>query len=222
MALIVYELPHSPYCIPITRALRAAGIEFETVTVPNWDRRILIDLTGGRYYQVPVLVDGDQIIFETDPQSQNVPRYVDKRFCRGQLFPKAFAGLHDIVIERLENEVEGVTFKLSDPSYTDSLMNVGERMMVIRHKERKFGAGCVERWRHESESLMVEAVHQLRPFEAMLGQRAFLLGDAPAYADFLLHGILVNMTWNDCHSIPSSLPAIQKWQATMSDFTWSH
>lgn len=220
MALVVYELPHSPYCIPITRALSAAGVEFETVAVPNWDRRILIELTGGRYYQVPVLVHDDQTVFETAPDSQNVPRYIDNRFCSGRLFPKPLSGLHDIVIARLENEVEGVTFRLSDPSYIDSLVNVGERLMVVRHKERKFGAGCVEHWRHHAEGLMVEAVHQLRPFEAMLEQHAFLLGDAPVYADFLLHGILVNMTWKGCNSIPSSLPAMQRWHSVMGTFAW--
>ena len=55
MNLTVYQLEHSPYCIPITRALGALGVPFATRNVSNADRREVIELTRGGYYQVPVL-----------------------------------------------------------------------------------------------------------------------------------------------------------------------
>ena len=70
--LQIYEMLHSPYCIPITMMLKAAGKEYESIAVPNWDRSKVIELTGGAYYQVPVLVDGDEVVYESDDSSLNV------------------------------------------------------------------------------------------------------------------------------------------------------
>ena len=47
MNLTVYQLEHSPYCIPITRALGALGVPFATRNVSNADRREVIELTRG-------------------------------------------------------------------------------------------------------------------------------------------------------------------------------
>jgi len=47
MRLTVYQLEHSPYCIPITRALGALGLSFETRNVSNGDRREVIEITKG-------------------------------------------------------------------------------------------------------------------------------------------------------------------------------
>jgi glutaredoxin 2 len=62
MEVTVYEMEHSPFCIPVTQVLTALGIGFERVAVPNWDRSIVIEVTGGSYYQVPVLKHGDKVI----------------------------------------------------------------------------------------------------------------------------------------------------------------
>ncbi|MEM7387471.1 MAG: glutathione S-transferase N-terminal domain-containing protein, partial [Verrucomicrobiota bacterium] len=146
MNLRIYEMEHSPFCIPITRALEALGQDVERIPVSNWDRRPVIELTGGRYYQVPVLVHGDDVIAESSPSSQDIARYVDTNFGGGRLFPESNAGLQEIVIEHIENDIEDRTFKLVDPLYLKSIEDAGARMMVIRHKERKFGAGCVDAW----------------------------------------------------------------------------
>jgi glutathione S-transferase len=47
MTLQVYQLEHSPYCIPITRELGALGTAFETRNVSNADRREIIEMTNG-------------------------------------------------------------------------------------------------------------------------------------------------------------------------------
>ena len=36
MSLTIYQMAYSPFCIPITAALRACGVAFETREVPNW------------------------------------------------------------------------------------------------------------------------------------------------------------------------------------------
>jgi hypothetical protein len=52
--------------------VRTGGIEPELVHVPNADRSELIRLTGGAYYQVPVLADGERLVYEGGPDSQDI------------------------------------------------------------------------------------------------------------------------------------------------------
>src|SRR4051812_7376348 len=117
MSLVVYQLAHSPYCIPITAALQACGADFEMREVPNWDRREIITLTGGGSYQVPTLVHDGKPVFETAADSQDIARYIDVTFAGGRLFPRHLEGLQAILIDHLENDVESVTFRLVDPDY---------------------------------------------------------------------------------------------------------
>ena len=218
MSLVVYQLAHSPYCIPITAALRACGTDFETREVPNWDRREIITLTGGASYQVPTLLHDGRPIFETAADSQDVARYIDANFAGGRLFPERLEGLQAILIEHLEDDVEGVTFRLVDPHYLDSIPDLVARTMVIRHKERKFGRGCVEAWRREAPALRVEADRLLKRFDQMVEHSPFLLGAAPVYADFLLYGIIGNMTWNGWNSLSADQPSLIRWTERLRDF----
>ena len=145
MSTTVFQMAHSPFCIPITQALRACGVAFETREVSNADRSEILRLTGGAYYQVPVLLHEGQTIFETAADSQDVARFLDRTWAGGQLFPARLDGLQAIVIDFIENEVEARTFKLVDPHYLGAMSDVAERGMIVRHKERKFGRGCGER-----------------------------------------------------------------------------
>src|SRR5688500_9650176 len=173
MSITLYEMPHSPFCIPIARALAAAAVPFERVEVPNWDRRAIIELTGGDYYQVPVLVHEGQVIYESGAETQDVARYVDRVFCGGRLFPARLEGWQQILIHYLENEVEGVTFRLTDIHYVPAIEDLGARVMVIRHKERKFGRGCVDLWRRDAEKLRAEAEGHLDRFNAIVQNQPF-------------------------------------------------
>lgn len=220
MSLTVYQLPHSPFCIPITAALRACGVPFETRDVPNWDRSEIINLTRGAYYQVPLLVHDGKPVFESSPESQEIPRYIDRTFARGRLFPDHLEGLQGIMVDHLENDVEGVTFRLVDPYYVDSIQNLVGRTMTIRHKERKFGRGCVEAWRREAAELRVQADGLLSRFERMLEHSPFLFGEAPVYSDFLLFGVIGNMTWNGWNKLSDSQPALQRWEGAIKDFRY--
>jgi hypothetical protein len=99
-------MEYSPFCIPITAALRATGAEFETREIPNWDRAELLRLTNGTYYQVPVLVHDGRVITESSGDSEDIARYVDTQFAAGRLFPARLDGLQKIVIEFLSDDVE--------------------------------------------------------------------------------------------------------------------
>ena len=219
--LILYEIPHSPFCIAVARALEALGVPFSRVEVPSWDRGEIARITQGQYYQVPVLVHGGKAICESTGDSQDIARYVDGQFGKGRLFPASAAGLQEILIEYTEDRVEDITFKLVDPFYVDSIGEMGARTSVVRHKERKFGRGCVEQWRRDRASLSAEAARLLGRFDAMLQGAPFLTGSAPVYADFSLFGILGNLTYKNYNPLPAGQKALQEWQGRMAGFRYS-
>jgi glutathione S-transferase len=221
MSLTIYEMEYSPFCIPITAALRACGREFERREVPNWDRTELLKLTNGAYYQVPVLVHRDRIVFESSAESEDVARYVDRHFAGGRLFPERLDGLQQIVIEFLSDDVEFHTFRLQDPFTLDRIADPVARGLFLRHKERKFGRGCVEQWRRDAAQIRAEADRLLARFEITLRHSPFLFGDAPVYADFLLYGILGNLTYRGHHTLNAEQEALANFVARLGAWRWS-
>jgi glutathione S-transferase len=179
MSVTVYQMAYSPFCIPITAALRAAGVEFTTREIPNWDRSELLRLTNGAYYQVPVLEHDGRLVTESSAGSEDIAHYVDEHFAKGRLFPKRLDGLQQIVIEFLSDDVEFQTFRLLDPYTLDSITDPVQRGLFLRHKERKFGQGCVEQWRRNAGAIRAEADRLLARFEVTLSHSPFLFGDGP-------------------------------------------
>lgn len=216
--ITLYQFPHSPFCIPVRLILAAAKVPFLTRNVSNANRAEVITLTNGAYYQVPVILDersDRRVVFESNTNSQDVARYLDSEFAGGRLFPLPIEGIQDVLIQNLENEVEGLTFKLQDPFYLDSIEDLVERTMIIRHKERKFGKGCVDQWRSAHREMLVQAAHLLLPYENILQHSTFLLGDKPVYSDYLLAGILGNVTFHGHVSLPESLPLLAEFLGRM-------
>lgn len=219
--LKIYQFAQSPFCIAIVQASRAGGIEPELVPVSNADRSELIRLTNGAYYQVPVLADGERLVFESGPDSQDVAAYLDAHYLDGRLFPAPTRGWQWIVNRYLEHEVESVTFKICDAAVIPAIADVVERTLLIRHKERKFGPGCVDRWGRERSSLLAKAGRLLAPFEQTLTQGGpFLFGTAPVYSDFLLFGLLGNLTFRNAAPFPAELPALKTWYDRLGDFRY--
>ena len=216
MSVVFYEMAHSPFCIPIAQLLIAAGVEFERREVPNWDRSEVIRLTGGAYYQVPLLVHDGQCIHERGAESQDVARHIDKTWIGGRLFPERLTAPHDCVLDFLENEVEARTFKLVDPAYLDDMADLAARVMIIRHKERTFGRGCVEAWRRSAGAIRAEADTLLQRFEVTLRHSPFLLGHEPLYADFLLFGILGNLTFRGYNQLSKDQTALADWRERLA------
>jgi glutathione S-transferase len=212
MSIVLYEMAHSPFCIPVAQALRACGVQFETREVPNWDRGELLRLTNGAYYAVPVLVHDQRVIYESGGATQDVAEYVDRTWAGGRLFPKALTAAHQCVIDFLENDVEGVTFRLADIHYVPAIPDLAQRGMVVRHKERRFGRGCIETWQQQEKELRAEADRLLARFETTLGLQPFLFGEAPVYADFLLFGVLGNLTFRGWNELSKEQGALKAWR----------
>jgi len=216
MSVVLYEMAHSPFCIPIAQALTACAVEFHRREIPNWDRRELLRLTSGAYYAVPVLQHDDRVIYESRANSQDVARYVDVTFAQGRLFPPALDGLQAIVIEFIENEVEDRTFKLVDIHYVPAIADLAERGMVVRHKERRFGRGCVDQWRQNAAAIRADVDRLLERFEITLRHSRFLFGEQPVYADFALFGIIGNLTFRGYNQLGQTQQALARWVELMN------
>ena len=195
------------------------GVLFDRVEIPNWDRSEVIRLTNGEYYQVPVIEHDGRIVFETADNPYAVPRYLDEHLLNRQFFPEKNAGIHEIVLKNIEDDLEGIAFKLCDIYYVDSIEDIAHRVAVIRHKERKFGPGCVEQWKRDRELLLETLVKALHPYETALAQSQFLFGDSPIYADFALYGVLGNFQFNPENNLPENLTNLIRWENEIGNYS---
>ena len=220
MGLTIYQMPHSPFCIPITRALGALGVPFQTIDVKPHTREEVIRATGGAYYQVPLLEHDGELVYESSADSLDVARYVDRCFAGGRLFPQAIEAAHRSLVAFIENELELVGFRLCDIHYVRAIGDVVARTLIIRHKERKFGAGCLERWEKGHDELMSRFVEMLAPAEVTLARQLFLFGEMPVYADFALFGVLENVTYGGHNALPSSMSNLARWRGELRDFRY--
>jgi glutathione S-transferase len=213
--LTLIQHPVSPFCIAISAVLDAAGVPYSNHQVQIWDRRPVIAVTRGHYYAIPVLVDAGEpapiAVYEYRDDAQDIARYLDAKFGL-RLFPQDLSGLHELIVQYVEGQVEDVGFRLNDAYFLPSLPDVVERTMYVRHKERKFGKGCVEQWLAQRDELQARLAEVLTPLEQMVGHHPYLLGDHPVFADFALYGVLGNYTYTGHNAVPESLPNLRRWR----------
>lgn len=208
------QFPWSPFCLVQRRILAFAGVPFEIVNIPYDDRSLVWRLTKHRYYQVPVIRDGRQVIFETEEDSQVIAKYLDQKLDLG-LFPPEWAGVQQVLWLYVENDIESVGFKLND-IYWREFVPKADHLGFIRHKERKFGRGCLDRWRQQQGDLLATLEQRLVPFEQMLAGRPFLLDQRPRFIDFDLYGMLANFLYSGHYALPAAHARLGSWFARVS------
>jgi glutathione S-transferase len=208
------QFPWSPFCIVQRRILEFAGARFKINNIPSGDRSLVWRLTKQRYYGVPVVRDGRSVIFEVSDDSQVIAKYLDNRFQLG-LFPWELEGIQSIVWRYVENEIEGTAFRLNDIYWRD-FVPAPERVGFLRHKERKFGRGCLDAWRGQQKQLVAQLEQQLVPFEEMLLRKPFLLDDRPRFVDFDLFGMLGNFLYSRHYRLPAAHTRLRAWHRRMS------
>jgi glutathione S-transferase len=207
----LFELPWSPYCLVIRRLLEFSAARHRRVRVPVGDRALVWKLTRQRYYQVPVLRDARNVVFETSPESQVIAKYLDSKLQLG-LFPAGIEGVQSLLWRYIENDLEGVAFKLNDLHWREFVPK-REQLDFLRFKERKFGRGCLELWREQQPQLRAELEVRLLPFEEMLLDKDFLLDGRPRFVDFDLWGILANFLWSGHYQLPAAHTRLTAWYA---------
>ena len=208
------QFPFSPFCIVTRRILEYARAPIKITNIPVGDRSVVWKMTKERYYQVPVIRDGRQVIFETGDESQVIAKYIDQKFELG-LFPRELRGIQNILWRHVEEEVEGAGFKLNDAHY-EEFVPKNQRASFIRHKERKFGRGCLQEWAGQKKQLLAEFTASLEPYEQMLSTRSFLLDEQPRFLDFDLFGMIGNFLYTGRNRLPKQLTRICEWRQRMA------
>jgi glutathione S-transferase len=212
------QFPWSPFCIVQRRILEFAGARFKITNIPNGDRSLVWRLTRQRYYGVPIIRDGKSVIFEVNDDSQVIAKYLDTKLQLG-LFPWELEGVQSLIWRYIENEVEGVGFKLDD-IYWRKVVPAADQLAFLRHKERKFGRGCLDQWRAQQKELLAQLEQRLVPFEEMLLTRPFLLDQRPRFVDFDLYGILGNFLYSGQYRLPAAHTRLRKWHRQMTGVRW--
>jgi glutathione S-transferase len=207
------QFPWSPFCIIQRRILEFAGVRFKITNIPSTDRSLVWRLTKQRYYHVPIIKDGRYVLFEVSDDSQVIAKYLDEEFHLG-LFPAELEGVQSLLWRFIENEVEGATFRLNDIYWKEYVPNA-EQVHWLRHKERKFGRGCIGQWRAQRRDWLKKLERELLPFEETLWYQPFLLGRRPRFVDFDLFGMLENFLYSGHYRLPATRQELQKWHRRM-------
>jgi glutathione S-transferase len=208
------QVPYSPFCIVQRRILEFSGAPFKTTNIPNQDRSLIWKLTKRRYYGVPTIRDGKNVIFEVAEDSQVIAKYLDGKLELG-LFPTQWRGVQSVLWKFIENEIEGATFRLNDIYWRENVP-AAEQLQFLRFKERKFGRGCLEQWRKDQKIWLKKLEDHLIPFEIILSHQEFILDDQPRFVDFDLFGMLGNFLYSGHYKLPARHKQIQKWHQRMS------
>ena len=208
------QFPWSPYCIVQRCILEFAGARFKIINIPNQNRSLVWKLTKQRYYGVPIVKEGKTVVFELGDDSQVIAKYLDAKYQLG-LFPFELEGVQSVLWRHIENELEGATFRLND-IYWQENVPPAEQLDFLRFKERKFGRGCIDRWRKQQGEWLKRLEQVLVPFEEMVAPHPFLLGEHPRFVDFDLFGMLENFLYSGHYKLPSAHNHLKKWHRRMS------
>lgn len=208
------QFPWSPFCIVQRRILEFSGAPFKITNIPSTDRSLVWRLTKERYYGVPIIKDGKNVVFELNDDSQVVAKYLDEELNLG-LFPPELEGVQSILWRCIENEIEGAAFRLNDIYWKEHIPKA-QQVHWLRHKERKFGRGCIDQWRTQQSNWLKRLEQKLLPFEEMLAHQSFLLGERPRFVDFDLFGMLENFLYSGHYALPAAHSQIKDWHRRLA------
>jgi glutathione S-transferase len=180
----LYRFHYSPFARKVQTLLDLLGLPYQTVDVQYGERNELATLTGG-YVYVPVLVDDDgSVIIE----SRTICQRLLARAGAEWLVPSPLEGPIWGYTDFVDNVLEDIAFRIASPDVRERWPSASDRALYNMNKERKFGAGCVDRWRDERELLIGRLRHLLAPSASTLSKQPFLFGERPTLADAALHG----------------------------------
>jgi glutathione S-transferase len=208
------QFPWSPFCLVQRQILEFSAVPFKITNIPAQERSLVWKLTKQRYYGVPIVRDGKNVIFEVGDDSQVIAKYLDEEL-ELELFPTRWRGVQSVLWNFIENEIEGCTFRLNDAYYRENVP-VKDQLQYLRFKERKFGRGCLDQWRKDQKLWLKKLEDRLVPFEIILSHQPFLLDERPRFVDFDLFGMLENLLYSRHYKLPARHKEIHKWHARMA------
>lgn len=200
----------SPYCWRIKFALRHKGLAFDAVAWRFAEREALAFSGQGK---VPVLVDGDQVVFD----SWQIAEYLEERYPDS---PSLFGGVQGkSLVEFASAWADTILLPAVAPLIMvdiPPILHEGDREYFRTSREARFGAS-LEALAQGRQERVAAFRQSLLPLRRMLAHRDFLGGQAPNYADYSVFSVF---QWARCVSDFALLAdddAVAKWGARMLD-----
>ncbi|MGQ7261376.1 glutathione S-transferase family protein [Vreelandella sp. V005] len=177
------RLRFSPYCWRVRMALAHKGLEYTSVAWRFLDKQAL---AFADYDKVPVLCDGDQVV--TD--SFEIMRYLDKVYPDAPMLGEGASYQRVLLFKYfVERSVTPALFRIIAMDLLAAI-HPDDRNYFRETREARFG--CTLEEFHQPEQGKQQLKQVLAPVRDLLRESAFLDGDAPAGADYLLFG---SMMW---------------------------
>ncbi|HVM45288.1 MAG TPA: glutathione S-transferase family protein, partial [Candidatus Thermoplasmatota archaeon] len=200
MAVLLYDLPISHYCVKVRRILEHKGIAYEAEYAPYHDRQDLLAVSGQDY--VPYLLWEDEGVSWSD-----IPDFLERKKPEPTIYP---AGSRDLarILERWAHEVvEEAVWKYVVSDAPETFQDPRERWVFVELQERK--RGPLELMAQRKLEFLKGVVSTLQPAEDRLAESPYLLGSGPSLADFALYGA-VNPIPYTRNAFPPELPRVEE------------
>jgi len=179
----LHRFVYSPYARKVQRLLEVLAQPLRVVEVPYGNREELARLTDGWIY-VPVVETPDGRVLTESRRicEELLARHAHTLVPAGM--EAAVWAYHDLV----EGPIEDTLFRIASPRVRDAWTTAWERALYTLVKERRYGAGCVDAWDRERDTLLARARELLDPTARALAEHPWVLGDRPSFADIALYG----------------------------------
>lgn len=187
----LYRFPYSCYALKVQYLLDALHLDYTPVDVPFAERSELVELTGGRVV-VPALDHDGEVVVE----SRDICQYL-LNLQEHTLVPEPLEAVIWAYSDWCDSTLEDVLFRLASPGIQDRFETRFEKALFAFIKERKFGAGCIEKWRQDEVALVDRAQALLAPSLAVIRRQGFVAGERLTFADISLLGHLAMVAYAD-------------------------
>jgi glutathione S-transferase len=211
MAARLYQFLGSPYCAKVRKILDFKGIDYEAIEVDYLERRELLAASG--QIMVPALtLDGGETIVD----SARIADLLEELYPEPTLLPPGWRGMHRAMADYIDIQLEDAIYRAAIPDELAYYRSQGKDREALWRliRERKYGAGFVDRMIAQHEAEMAQARSALARFDEALGERAFLFGRI-GLADFCLYGQLYYFAFTGELKIPRGLANLRAYFGRM-------
>lgn len=201
MAVLLYDLPISHYCVKAKALLGYKGVAYEREDAPYHDRQDLLAVSGQDY--VPYLLWEDKGVAWYD-----IPDFLEGKVPTPSLYPKGQRNLARILESWAHDVVEEAVWKCVVADAPQTFQDPRERWVFVEVQERK--RGPLEVMAMRKPEFLNGLVATLRPAEDRLAESPYLLGDEPSLADFALFGAVWPLPYTG-NAFPAQAPNVRAW-----------
>jgi glutathione S-transferase len=201
MAAKLYQFLGSPFCAKARKLLAFKGVEFETIEVDYLERKELL-LASGQIMVPAVTLDNGETVVD----SARIAMRLEELYPEPTIFPTGWRGMHLVLADFIDNHLEERVYAvaLADELAYYSRQGADRAALWRLIRERRYGAGFVDRVIAEQSANWERARAALAPFEEQLASAPFLTGRC-GLADFALYGQLFYLAFTGELKIPADM-----------------